>query len=190
MIRVHQNKRKATKNSNEEAKDAQMATKSSKLEKHEDACEEKAISACTAAALRILQSGANSSMMLREKLRRKGYDVNEIRTTLAELSEAGLLNDCRLLFAHAEFLAARKYYGKRRVYLELLRKFDRPLVDTYFNEAVEEIDFSACCTAFAKKNRGKDKNALAAKLSRQGYAAGEICHALSLLSCEQEEDYS
>ena len=196
MIRVHQ-KQKATQSSTEEAKNSQNATKSSKLKSREDACEKTETpkrSSCTSAALRILQSGANSGFMLREKLRRKGYAPDEIEDALREVTDAGLLDDKRLFFAHAEALATRKYYGKRRVYMELMRKFDRPLVDAYFEEAVEEIDFSAYCLILAKKNGKKEREALAAKLSRQGYAANEIRYALSLLSSEhflaKQEDQS
>ena len=186
MIRVHQ-KQKATQSSTEEAKNSQNATKSSKLKSREDACEKTQApkrSSCTSAALRILQSGANSGFMLREKLRRKGYAPDEIEDALREVTDAGLLDDKRLFFAHAEALATRKYYGKRRVYMEVLRKFDRDIVDAYFEEALEEVDFSSLCLAFAKKMGGKGRDALLARLSRQGYTSGEIRYALSSL----EED--
>lgn len=192
MIRVHQ-KQKAAISSKEETKEENTAIKSSKVEKHEEACKETQApqrAACASAALRILQSGANSSMMLREKLRRKGYSQNEINEAIQEVSDAGFLDDRRLLFAHAEYLAARKYYGKRRVYMELLRKFDRSLVQAYFEEALEEIDFSAYCLAFAQKNSGKSREALTAKLQRQGYAANEIRYALSFLSSKQEDQFT
>ena len=198
MIRIHQTKKqKAVKSSEEETKEWQSEAKSCKIEKQKDACDKTKTStraSATSAALRILQSGANSSFMLREKLRRKGYSSEEIEEALQEVKDAGLLDDCRLLFAHAEYLAVRKFYGKRRVYMELMRKFDRPLVDAYFEEAVEEIDFSAYCLILAKKNGKKEREALAAKLSRQGYAANEIRYALSLLSSEhflaKQEDQS
>ena len=189
MIRVHQTKKqKAVKSSEEETKEWQSEAKSHKIEKHEDACDKTKTStraSATSAALRILQSGANSSFMLREKLKRKGYSSEEIEEALQEVKDAGLLDDCRLLFAHAEYLAMRKFYGKRRVYMELMRKFDRSLVDAYFEEAVEEIDFSFYCLTFAKKNGTKGKEALYAKLSRQGYSQGEIRYALSFLSSER-----
>ncbi len=188
MIRVHQ-KQKATQSSIEEAIENQNATKSSKVKSREDACEKEQTpkrSSCASAALRILQSGANSSFMLREKLRRKGYAFDEIEDALCEVKDAGLLDDKRLFFAHAEALATRKYYGKRRVYMEVLRKFDRETVDAYFEEALEEVDFSSLCLAFAKKTgaNAKGRDALLAKLSRQGYTSGEIRYALSSL----EED--
>ena len=195
MIRIHQKtKRIATKSGNEESETLEKATKSSKVMNRTDACEEcgeektPKRSSAASAALRILQSGANSSRMLRDKLTRKGYSKEEIEEALDEVKTAGLVDDRRLLFAHAEYLAARKFYGKRRVYMELVRKFDRSLVDTYFEEALAEIDFSSYCSDLAKKNRGKGKEALAAKLSRQCYTASEIRFALSILSSEQDDD--
>jgi len=191
MIRIHQNKKQnATKCSQKEIKETENATKSGKIKDSEDTCE-KEISKRTSAAssaLRILQSGANSSYMLREKLRRKGYSQEEIEEALREVKDAGLCEDKRLFFAHAEFLATRKFYGKRRVYMELMRKFDRETVDAYFEEALSEIDFSALCSAFAKKNAAKGKDALLAKLMRQGYASCEIRYALSFLASESEDN--
>ena len=197
MIRVHQkNKRIATESSVEEFETREKATKSSKVMIRTDACEDcgeektPKRSSASSAALRILQSGANSSRMLRDKLSRKGYSQEEIEEALDEVKTAGLVDDRRLLFAHAEYLAARKFYGRRRVYMELVRKFDRSLVDTYFEEALAEIDFSSYCSALAQKNRDKGKDALIAKLSRQGYTASEIRSALSILSSEQGDDYT
>ena len=188
MIRVHQ-KQKETKRSEEETNDLQIATKCSKIENRRDACEEiesPKRSSSSSSALRILQSSVNSSLMLREKLRRKGYSQEEIEEALQEVKDAGLLDDKRLFFAHAEFLATRKFYGKRRVYMELVRKFDREIVDAYFEEALEEIDFSSLCLAFAQKNSTKGREALAAKLSRQGFSSNEIRYALS--SLQQDND--
>ena len=196
MIRVHQkNKRKATESGTKQPEILETATKSSKVVNRTDACDEcekeqtPKRSSATSSALRILQSGANSSRMLRDKLSRKGYTREEIEDALDEVKTAGLVDDRRLLFAHAEYLASRKYYGKRRVYMELLRKFDRSLVDIYLEEALEEIDFSSYCLDLAQKNRGKGKDALLAKLSRQGYAASEIRSALSQLVLD-EDDYT
>ena len=196
MIRVHQkNKRKATESGAKQPKILETATKSSKVVNRTDACDDcekeqtPKRSSATSSALRILQSGANSSRMLRDKLTRKGYTREEIEDALDEVKTAGLVDDRRLLFAHAEYLATRKYYGKRRVYMELVRKFDRSLVDTYLEEALEEIDFSSYCLALAQKNRGKGKDALLAKLSRQGYDASEIRSALSQLVLD-EDDYT
>lgn len=184
MIQVHQ-KQKATKSGEKETKTDDNATKSSKIKHGVDVHDETpriTRSSCASSALRILQSGANSSFMLREKLRRKGYSHDEIEDALKEVKDAGLLDDKRLFFAHAVFLATRKYYGKRRVYMELTRKFDRETVVAYFEEALEEVDFSSCCLTFAQKNAAKGRDALAAKLSRQGYTASEIRNALSSLA--------
>lgn len=187
MIRVHRKKQTANTVSEEKT------VGSIKVTAESEACEKKPSqkrASATSAALRILQSGANSSLMLREKLSRKGYSRDEVEEALDEVQHAGLLDDRGLLFAHAEYLAVRKCYGKRRVYIELVRKFDRPLVEAYFEEAVEEIDFSACCLAFAKKNSKGINSSLAAKLSQRGYAASEIRYALSSLSSEQEDQFT
>ena len=95
MIRVHQkNKRIATESSVEEFETREKATKSSKVMIRTDACEDcreektPKRSSASSAALRILQSGANSSRMLRDKLTRKGYSKEEIEEALDEVKTA------------------------------------------------------------------------------------------------------
>lgn len=132
-------------------------------------------------ALRILQSGANSTRMLREKLVRKGFQKSEIEEAIAEVVKAGYVNDRRLLISHADYLARRKYYGKSRIRMALLQKFDRRTVEAYWEEAVEEIDFLSYAEALVLKNRAKSREVLITKLKRCGYTGEEIRKALLIL---------
>ena len=137
-------------------------------------------------ALRILQSGANSTRMLREKLMRKDFQKSEIEEAIAEVVKAGYVNERRLLSSHADYLARRKYYGKSRIRMALLQKFDRKTVEAYWEEAVEEIDFLQYAEALVLKNRAKSREALIAKLKRCGYTGDEIRKALLIVKEENE----
>ena len=204
MIRVYQPKKnKKTTDSSDLFHDEEELTEASSSpralraisQKCDDGLEEKprqtkqtkkneTKASATSAALRILQSGANSSRMLREKLARKGFEKDEIEEAVAFVVDAGFVHDEKLLHAHAEYLAERKYYGKSRIRMALSQKFDRQAVDCFFEAAVEEIDFSAYCLKYARKHASKGREALIASLKRQGYQTAEIRYALSSLAEE------
>lgn len=133
------------------------------------------------AALRILSAGANSSRMLREKLCRKGFSREDAAAAASRAAEAGLVGDCRLLIAHAEYLARKKFYGKSRIRMELLQKFDREIVERFFEEAVEEIEFAAYATTLAGRYADRGREYVIGRLRRAGYASAEIRGALNEL---------
>ncbi len=150
--------------------------------------EAKSENSAFAVALRILQAGANSRRMLREKLVKKGFSRIEAEDAVEEAVKAGLLHEKRLFFSHAEFLARRKYYGKSRLRMALLQKFDRETVDAYFEEVTEELDFTVLAKELVMKNANKSREALIGKLKRNGYNGYEIREALTLLQKDKSED--
>ena len=81
-----------------------------------------------------------------------------------------------------------KFYGKYRIKLELLSKFDRESVDRAFDNACEVIDFKAFAAEFALKEtkKGTDRDKLIRKLQRLGHDTTSIRGALSLLSQSDE----
>lgn len=140
------------------------------------------------AALPILSSGANSTRMLRDKLIKKGYSAAEARLAAEEAHEAGLLNDRRLLEAYAYSLATRKYYGKGRIRLILQQKFDRDVVERYFEEALEDIDFYALAVELARRFWPRGREYVIGKLKRAGYSVYEIRRALEALGAQNAEE--
>ncbi len=134
------------------------------------------------AALRILSAGANSSRMLREKLCRKGFSREDAAAAASRAAEAGLVGDRRLLIAHAEYLARKKFYGKSRIRMELLQKFDRETVERFFEEAVEGIEFAAYATTLAGRYADRGREYVIGRLRRAGYASAEIRGALNELA--------
>lgn len=151
------------------------------LEKETSQEEKKPEDEAFRAALRILSSGANSSRMLREKLCRKGFSKEDAAAAVERADDAGLIGDRRLFFSHAEYLARKKFYGKNRIRLALMQKFDREIVERFFEEAVEELDFASYAVTLAGRYAGRGREYVIGRLQRAGYASSEIRSALQAL---------
>lgn len=137
-------------------------------------------------AYRILQSGANSCKMLRDKLEKKGFSKAEADRVIALCKSQGLLHEKRLFFAYTEQLARKKHYGKSRIRRELLLKFDRQTVDEYFSEAIEEIDFREYAKEEARRVAHRGKRYVISRLNTLGYSSSDIYASLDGLSFETE----
>lgn len=140
------------------------------------------------AAMTILAHGDNSEKMLREKLARKGYTASETDDALAVLREKRYVCDERLMERYASALSRKKFYGRYRIRMEMLRRFDRAVVDAHFEEAVREIDFAAQAKLYAGKNARKDREYLIRRLRDLGYEREQIRSALSALNQEKSSD--
>lgn len=125
-------------------------------------------------AMRILAAGDNSSRMLREKLTKKGFELAEIEEAIARLTEVGYVNDRRLAMRWGEMLAERKCCGAYKVRMELLRRFDREVVDCVMDELIENIDFALIARNFALKNAKKGREAIIRRLRYQGFTVSQI----------------
>ncbi len=126
------------------------------------------------AAMRILAIADNSTRRLSEKLRRKGYAQEEIAEAVLLLSEKGYLNDHRLALRWGELLAERRCCGAYKVRMELLKQFDREIVDSVMTEIAETVDFQAIARKYAKKNAAKGRETLIRRLKYQGFSVSEI----------------
>lgn len=144
--------------------------------------EPKERAAATSSAFRILQSGANSKKMLREKLLKKGYSKRECEAAIEECVALGFIKDGELLTAHTAFLAQKKHFGKSRIRMELLKKFDRKTVEDHFTEAIVEIDFLKNAREEALKLLHRGKAYLVRRLQLLGYSSSEIYEALKDLT--------
>lgn len=140
-------------------------------------------------AYRILQSGANSRKMLRDKILKKGFSQSEAEDAIALCEKQGFLNEKRLFFAHCEYLAHKKHFGKRRIRLEMLKKFDRESVEEFFDEATEEIDFSHLATQEAAKCAHRGKRYAVSRLHTLGYTSHEIYEAVSSFEDDTPSDF-
>ncbi len=139
------------------------------------------------AAYRILQSGANSRKMLRDKLFKKGFSSDEAKQAVLLCESQGLFHEKRLFLAHTEYLARKKHYGRSRIRRELLQKFDRQSVEEYFAEAIAEINFGLYAKEEAARVSHRGKRYVVSRLSSLGYSSHEIYEALDGLTFEESD---
>ncbi|MBQ1222828.1 MAG: regulatory protein RecX [Oscillospiraceae bacterium] len=139
-------------------------------------------------AMALLAISDMSERKLREKLAAKGFSKEEIYEAVEKLESEGYLSDDRLIENLVNYYSKKKFYGKYRIKLELLSKFDRESVDRAFDSACEVIDFRAFAAEFAQKEikKGTDREKLIRKLQRLGHDTPSIRGALSLISQSDE----
>lgn len=96
-----------------------------------------AISEAREVALRYLDYAPRTGAEVRRRLERGGFDEDVVETVLADLEQAGFVNDAKLCRDWVESRTQNKGLGRVRLAEELRRKgIDREIVD----EVVEEID--------------------------------------------------
>jgi len=158
--------------------------------KYENADEKEKRSPATSAAFRILQSGANSKKMLRDKLLKKGFSGVECEAAIEECLSLGFVKERELLLTHTLYLANKRHFGKKRIRMELYKKFDRETVEKYFDEALEEIDFQKNAREEALKLLRRGKSYLVRHLALLGYSSHEVYEALKDLPFDTGENHS
>ena len=139
-------------------------------------------------AMALLAISDMSERKLREKLAAKGFSKEEIYEAVEKLESEGYLSDDRLIENLVNYYSKKKYYGKYRIKLELISKFDRESVDRAFDSVCEVIDFRAFAAEFALKEtrKGTDREKLIRKLQRLGHDTSSIRGALALISQSDE----
>ncbi len=132
-------------------------------------------------ALSLLAYSDTSEKKLREKLFAKGFEEDEIAEALDELRAEGYLSDDRLIENLFAYYAKKKFFGRYRIRLELLEKFDRESVDRNFDSLCELYDFAEIAREYAEKeaSRDTDREKLIRKLQRLGHDASAIRRALA-----------
>ncbi len=132
-------------------------------------------------AMALLAISDMSERKLREKLIAKGFSSEDISDAIDELRAQGYISDDRLIENLVSYYAKKKYYGRYRIKLELLSKFDRESVDRAFDTACELIDFRAVAAELAGKEaqKGIEREKLIRKLQRLGHDAASIRSALA-----------
>lgn len=104
------------------------------------------------AALRLLESRPRSERELRDRLRRKGFPLQQIDTVLGRLRELNLLDDsqfARLWIANRQHMSPRGVQALRQ---ELRAKgVDRQVIDAIIAEQTDADSERAACEAVARK---------------------------------------
>ena len=153
-------------------------------------------------AAQALSARALSIGELREKLKRRAEDPEDVDRVLARLKESGYLNDQRFAELYAGWRRDDGGFGKTRVLRDLMSRRVAPAVAKQAAEAAfKETDEVSMIEAFlARKYRGKDLGALLKeekhlasayrKLRLAGFSTGNSVKVLKRYSeqAEQLED--
>jgi len=153
-------------------------------------------------AAQALSARALSIGELREKLKRRAADPEDVDRVLARLKESGYLNDQRFAELYASWRRDDGGFGKTRVLRDLMSRRVAPAVAKQAAEiAFKETDEVAMIEAFlTRKYRGKDLGALLKeekhlasayrKLRLAGFSTGNSVRVLKRYSeqAEQLED--
>lgn len=130
-------------------------------------------------AMTILACGDNSERQIREKLEKRGYGNGEIADAVALLKKKRYLRDGELMERYAASLAKKRQYGAARIRMEMLRRFDRQVVEEYFEDAVSGIDFDAVAAVAAEKCADRERTYRIRKLRGLGFTSVQIRRALN-----------
>jgi regulatory protein len=149
-------------------------------------------------ALRALGGRAHSSGELREKLRRRAQNDQDVDAVLARLKEAGYLNDRRFAESYAAARLQNQGLGKMRVLRDLRQRRVAPkLAEQVTEKTYEKTDEADLIEEFLRRKfRGKqlgtflseEKNLAGAfrRLRYAGFSAGQSIRVLKRFASEPE----
>jgi regulatory protein len=149
-------------------------------------------------ALRALGGRAHSSGELREKLRRRAQNPEDVEAVLAKLKEAGYLNDQRFAEAYAASRLQDQGLGKMRVLRDLRQRRVAPkLAEQVTEQTYQQTNETELIEEFLRrKYRGKQlgaflseqKNLAAAfrRLRYAGFSAGQSIRVLKRFASQPE----
>jgi len=138
-------------------------------------------------AANILSYSDNTRAKLIQKLRRAGFEADVCEEASREMVDRGLLREDRQLIHAIEYMAEVKLFGRRRIYMELVRRgFSQQLVEDYAEGAMANVDFVENCYKLAQKQHIEPTEAGRMKLSRAlvryGFSGDEIRCAVKRLN--------
>jgi regulatory protein len=146
---------------------------------------------CLSAATRYLSHRPRSESELKDKLRRRGFDIEIIEAVVSRLKEQGLVDDAAFARYWAENRESFSPRSRRLTRVELRQK---GIADDIITEAVSVIDDE---TSAYKAARGKAHNLrqveyedfrrrLGEYLKRRGFSYGAISHAVEQVWRDQK----
>jgi regulatory protein len=149
-------------------------------------------------ALRALGGRAHSSGELREKLRRRAENDQDVDAVLAKLNESGYLNDRHFAENYAAARLQNQGLGKMRVLRDLRQRRVAPkLAEQVTDQTYEKTDEAELIEDFLRRKfRGKDlgvffleeKNLAGAfrRLRYAGFSAGQSIRVLKRFASQPE----
>jgi regulatory protein len=150
------------------------------------------------AAARILSTRAQTISELREKLKRRAAQADDVDEVLRRLKEMGYLNDERFAESFASWKRDQEGLGKMRVLRDLMARRVAPAVAKQAAQAAfQKTDEIAMIEKFLeRKYRGKDLGALLGeqkhlasayrKLRLAGFSSGNAIRVLKRHAAEAE----
>ena len=144
---------------------------------------------CWDRALKLLARQESSCRRLRHKLSQRGYEKDEIDTTISRLLEYGYLDDRRYGLRWVEERLRRGPVGQRRMRADLEnRGLDGDLAAEIASDQMPDDDLEAAREALEswKRRRGGNPRALARYLDRLGFSSRSIA-ALVIAEREAQE---
>lgn len=137
-------------------------------------------------AMDCLSAAAQTSGMLREKLRRR-YSEEAVEVAVCRMEELGLINDLDYSRRFAADAVNLRYYPKRRIAAELQRKgVSEEILSKVLAEITEETEIKTACRLLEKQYREKlcgrrERDKVKAALQRRGFGCETIRAAVNLV---------
>lgn len=137
-------------------------------------------------AMDCLSAAAQTSGMLREKLRRR-YSEEAVEVAVCRMEELGLINDLDYSRRFAADAVNLRYYPKRRIAAELQRKgVSEEILSEVLAEITEETEIKTACRLLEKQYREKlcdrrERDKVKAALQRRGFGCETIRAAVNLV---------
>ena len=144
---------------------------------------------CYDKAVELLARRSHFRRELEAKLEARNYPGDEIAATLERLTGVGAIDDRRTSREFVESRLRRGPIGRRRVYLELLKRgVDEGVAEEALAVSFPDNDLDAArAAALSWLHRTKrDRAALARHLDRKGFRAGSILRVVEELRNEGE----
>ncbi len=150
-------------------------------------------------AMKVLSGRALTVAEIKEKLRRRAAEPEDIEPILAQLKEYGALNDRRYAEHFSTTRAASGAYGSQRVLSELAKRKVAPkIAQKAVREAYQDTDETALVTAWLeRKYRNQDLGELLQdpkklasayrRLRQAGFASGPSIRVLKRFAAEAEQ---
>ena len=134
-------------------------------------------------ALRLLSFREHSQQELVEKLKMRGFPVEEIEPLCEEFSSKGYIDDRRVAESFLASALLKRDKGGVRLQQELRQRgISRELIDTILSSYRAEVDEGAVAKGLAEHlmKRGRDRKYIERYLWRQGFSSSQVRAALHL----------
>jgi len=143
---------------------------------------------CRHKAMDLLARRPHFRRELERKLHQRGYDHEEVDTTLDRLEEQGLLDDAKTASGFVAHRLEREPYGRRRLLAELVRRgagedVARQAVDAQTDD--DDRDLARAAAERHLRRGGTTPEKLARYLERRGFSRRAIVTVLQEAAAEE-----